>query len=120
MAKLVKQSMKIRLARPGNWARISGHSRSDKNYYRSAEEIAGWKERDPILLLKNRLLRDGAATEAEIAEMTAEADRIIDDAVAYAQAHGIAFQISDPKPAKRIIKAYADNFAFGRKQPWTH
>ena len=43
-----------------------------------------------------------------------------DEAVAYAQAHGIAFQISDPKPAKRIIKAYADNFAFGRKQSWTH
>ncbi|MDO9431863.1 MAG: ETC complex I subunit [Pseudomonadota bacterium] len=43
-----------------------------------------------------------------------------DEAVAYAQAHGIAFQISDPKPARPIIKAYADNFAFGRKQPWTH
>ncbi len=43
-----------------------------------------------------------------------------DEAVAYAQKHGIAFQIFDPKPAKRIIKAYADNFAFGRKQPWTH
>ncbi len=43
-----------------------------------------------------------------------------DDAVAYAQKHGIAFQLSDPKPAKKIIKAYADNFAFGRKQPWTH
>ncbi len=43
-----------------------------------------------------------------------------DAAVAYAQKHGIAFQISDPKPAKKILKAYADNFAFGRKQPWTH
>lgn len=43
-----------------------------------------------------------------------------DEAVAYAQKHGIPFQIFDPKPAKRIIKAYADNFAFGRKQPWTH
>jgi len=43
-----------------------------------------------------------------------------DEAVAYAGAHGIAFQVSDPKPAKKIIKAYADNFAFGRKQPWTH
>ena len=43
-----------------------------------------------------------------------------DEAVAYAEAHGIAFQLSDPKPAKRIIKAYADNFAFGRKVPWTH
>jgi len=43
-----------------------------------------------------------------------------EDAVRYAQAHGIAFQLSDPKPAKRIIKAYSDNFAFGRKVPWTH
>jgi len=41
-------------------------------------------------------------------------------AVRYAQAHGIAFQLIEPKPANRIIKAYADNFAFGRKIPWTH
>ena len=43
-----------------------------------------------------------------------------DEAVRYAEAHGIAFQLADPKPAKRIIKAYADNFAFGRRIPWTH
>ncbi|MCI3133079.1 ETC complex I subunit [Phenylobacterium aquaticum] len=43
-----------------------------------------------------------------------------DEAVAYAQKHGIAFQITEPKAPKRIIKAYADNFAYGRKQPWTH
>ena len=43
-----------------------------------------------------------------------------DEAVRYADQHGIAFQLVDPKPQKRIIKAYADNFAFGRKVPWTH
>ena len=43
-----------------------------------------------------------------------------DEAVRYADQHAIAFQLIDPKPAKRIIKAYADNFAFGRKVPWTH
>ncbi len=43
-----------------------------------------------------------------------------DEAVAYADRHMIPFQIFDPKPARKIIKAYADNFAFGRKQPWTH
>lgn len=43
-----------------------------------------------------------------------------EEAVAYAQKHGIAFRLFDEKPAKRIIKAYADNFAFGRKIPWTH
>jgi hypothetical protein len=43
-----------------------------------------------------------------------------EEAVAYAERHGLAFQISEPKTPKRIIKTYADNFAFGRKQPWTH
>jgi hypothetical protein len=43
-----------------------------------------------------------------------------EDAVAYCQKHGIAFRLFDDKPAKRIIKAYADNFAFQRKQSWTH
>jgi uncharacterized protein YcnI len=43
-----------------------------------------------------------------------------DEAVAYAQRHEIAFQLVEPKTPKRIIKAYADNFAANRKQPWTH
>ena len=43
-----------------------------------------------------------------------------DEAVRYADQHGISFQLIDSKPVKRIIKAYADNFAFNRKVPWTH
>ena len=41
-------------------------------------------------------------------------------AISYAQAHGIPFQVIEPKEPRKIIKAYADNFATGRKQPWTH
>ena len=41
-------------------------------------------------------------------------------AVAYAQAHGIPFQVIEPKERARIIKAYADNFSATRKEPWTH
>ncbi|PLR21905.1 ETC complex I subunit [Caulobacter zeae] len=43
-----------------------------------------------------------------------------DEAIAYAQRHEISFQLFEPKVPKRIIKAYADNFATNRKQPWTH
>ncbi|HTK34344.1 MAG TPA: ETC complex I subunit [Caulobacteraceae bacterium] len=43
-----------------------------------------------------------------------------EEAAAYADHHGIAFQLVQPKLPRRIIKAYADNFAFQRKQPWTH
>jgi hypothetical protein len=42
------------------------------------------------------------------------------EAVAYAQRYGIPFQVTEPKPRKPIVKAYADNFAYNRKQPWTH
>ena len=43
-----------------------------------------------------------------------------DEAVAYAVRHGIHFQVTEPKTGKRIIKAYADNFASNRMEPWTH
>ena len=43
-----------------------------------------------------------------------------EEAIAYAQSHAIAFQVMEPKPVRRVIKAYAENFAFTRKEPWTH
>ncbi|HYE44044.1 MAG TPA: ETC complex I subunit [Caulobacteraceae bacterium] len=43
-----------------------------------------------------------------------------EQAVEYAQKHGIPFRVYEPHEPKVIIKAYADNFATNRKQPWTH
>jgi len=43
-----------------------------------------------------------------------------EQAVEYAQRHGIPFRLFEPHEPKPIIKAYADNFAYNRKQPWTH
>jgi len=43
-----------------------------------------------------------------------------EEAVAYAEKHGIAFRLHEPPPSRIVIKAYADNFAYNRKQPWTH
>ena len=43
-----------------------------------------------------------------------------EEAIAYAQANGIAFQLSEPREHKLILKAYADNFSVDRKEPWTH
>ena len=42
------------------------------------------------------------------------------EAIDYAQRHGIAFQVFQPKEPRRVIKAYADNFSTDRKEPWTH
>jgi hypothetical protein len=43
-----------------------------------------------------------------------------EEAAAYAQRHGIAFEVLTPREHKRTIRAYADNFAFGRRESWTH
>lgn len=44
-----------------------------------------------------------------------------EDAVAYAEANAIAFDIEEPPPPKPLRpKAYADNFRFGRTENWTH
>jgi hypothetical protein len=43
-----------------------------------------------------------------------------EEAVTYAQRHGIPFELLAPHQQKRIVKAYADNFAFTRKESWTH
>ena len=43
-----------------------------------------------------------------------------EEAVSYSTRHGIPFQVIEAKSGKRIIKAYADNFASNRMEPWTH
>jgi hypothetical protein len=43
-----------------------------------------------------------------------------EEAIAYCERHGIAYQVSRSKPATRHGLSYADNFAFKRRDPWTH
>jgi hypothetical protein len=43
-----------------------------------------------------------------------------EEAIAYAERHGIPYQLSEPKEPTRRTIAYADNFAFSRRMPWTH
>ena len=43
-----------------------------------------------------------------------------EEAVAYAERHGIPYQVQEPKPASRRGLSYADNFSFNRRAPWTH
>ena len=44
-----------------------------------------------------------------------------EEAVAYAEANGIAYELEAPPPEKPIRpKVYADNFRYGRAENWTH
>jgi len=43
-----------------------------------------------------------------------------EEAIAYCERRGIAYQVSAAKEPARGRIAYADNFAFGRRDAWTH
>lgn len=66
--------------------RYLGHSKSDANKYRTKEEIADWKKKDPILRLRSYMAEKSIADETELDEIEARARQAIEDAVAFAQA----------------------------------
>ena len=43
-----------------------------------------------------------------------------EEAVAYCERNGIAYQVFDPKQPARRGMSYADNFANSRRGAWTH
>jgi len=43
-----------------------------------------------------------------------------EEAVAYCERHGVAYQVTEAKPAGRRNISYSDNFAFSRRDAWTH
>ena len=43
-----------------------------------------------------------------------------EEAVAYCERLGIPYQLSQPTPHARRIISYSDNFAFKRRDAWTH
>jgi hypothetical protein len=43
-----------------------------------------------------------------------------EEAMAYCERNGIAFEVFDSKPPQRARISYSDNFAPGRRGAWTH
>jgi hypothetical protein len=43
-----------------------------------------------------------------------------EEAIAYCERHGIAYQVFAPKRVTRAAMSYSDNFAFKRRDAWTH
>jgi ETC complex I subunit-like protein len=43
-----------------------------------------------------------------------------EEAIAYCERHGMAYQVFETPPSKRRGMSYADNFSFKRHDAWTH
>jgi pyruvate dehydrogenase E1 component alpha subunit len=60
--------------------RFRGHSAADPEEYRTKEQVAEWRKRDPIKTFAERL----ELSEDEVSELSEEAEARIDDAVEFA------------------------------------
>ena len=101
--------MKARIYRPAKTSMQSGRAKMKRwvlDYPRSskvaADTLMGWQSSSDT----QRQVRMWFNTS--------------DEAVAYAEAKGLEYEIREPKSRKLRMKAYSDNFAFDRKGAWTH
>ncbi|HEY5389337.1 MAG TPA: pyruvate dehydrogenase (acetyl-transferring) E1 component subunit alpha, partial [Solirubrobacteraceae bacterium] len=66
--------------------RFRGHSMADPEQYRSKDEVAHWRERDPIPAFGRLLLAEQVLDEAELEQIDARAVERVDAAVEFAEA----------------------------------
>jgi pyruvate dehydrogenase E1 component alpha subunit len=66
--------------------RFRGHSMADPEDYRTKEEVAEWRERDPIPAFGELLQREGVLTSEQRAQIDRDAIRRVDEAVEFAEA----------------------------------
>ncbi|MHC4621777.1 MAG: thiamine pyrophosphate-dependent dehydrogenase E1 component subunit alpha, partial [Planctomycetota bacterium] len=80
--RMVRQDMQMFLIEAKTY-RWYGHSRSDPRAYRTKAEEKAWRERDPIIVLRNKLLDEGLATEEQLDQIKDTAFNTIETATKF-------------------------------------
>jgi acetoin:2,6-dichlorophenolindophenol oxidoreductase subunit alpha len=83
--------------------RTRGHSRSDRNRYRTKEEIESWRRRDPIVMFESELEALGLVSRGEMHAIGASVESEMASAIAYATASPA------PLPTALTRYVYADS-----------
>jgi TPP-dependent pyruvate/acetoin dehydrogenase alpha subunit len=81
--------------------RLASHGAADPEKYRSKEEVASWRDRDPLVLLEHRLREGGAVDDAAVEKIAGHAQDEVAAAVEFADA-------SEPPPIEDL---YTDVYA---------
>jgi NADH dehydrogenase ubiquinone Fe-S protein 4 len=98
-----------RIYRPSKTAMQSGKAKTglwllefDRNSARTVEPLMGYtSSSDPLAQIRLKF------TTRE-------------EAIGYAEKHGIPYRLDEPKDLMRRPLSYSDNFKYDRKLPWTH
>ena len=84
--------------------RLTAHSSDDQQTkYRSEEELAAERARDPLPLFRAQLVDAGVLTDEVLGRVTADVTAAVEDATDYAEAQ------PDPDPATATRHVYADD-----------
>ena len=81
--------------------RFCGHSKSDDCAYRTREEEEQWRKRDPILIMRRRLLELGVIDQQQAQEIDEQAEAEVREAVEFAR------RSPDPSPEAARQGVYA-------------
>ena len=87
--------------------RYRGHSMSDSNAYRAKKEERMWSGRDPVIMLRDRLIKDGKLTLNEFKEMDTE---VLDEI----EGEVIRFAAESPEPDVAEVEKYV----LAENDPW--
>jgi len=87
--------------------RYRGHSMSDSNAYRAREEEEAWRKRDPLLILRDRLIEAGELNSEEYKKMEQAAQARIDNEI-------VPYAEQAPEPDLAELERYL----FAENDPW--
>lgn len=79
--------------------RYRGHSMSDSNAYRAKDEERMWSKRDPIIMLRDRLIDDGQLTQETFKKTDDQILEHIEDEI-------IKFAEESPEPTMDLLQKY--------------
>lgn len=80
--------------------RYKGHSMSDPQKYRTKEEVAEYKAKDPIELVKDTILKNAFATEKQLENIGARVKELVEESVKFAE------ESPEPKPEELYEDVY--------------
>jgi len=82
--------------------RYRGHSMSDPQKYRTKEEVEQWKMRDPLEMVRHRILTNGILTEDDLDLIDAKVKEVVEASVKYAE------ESPYPEPEAAFEDVYMD------------
>lgn len=101
--------MKVRISQPARNAMQSGKGNTKQWVLQFADPVR--RETDPLM---------GWTATTDTHQQVVLRFDTKEEAIAYAQREGYAYEVEEPAPRRLQVRAYADNFRYDRVGRWTH